>query len=124
MSTIVVVNDEPNILEIVQRLLEEEGYKVLGFAHGLEALAALGAAPADLVITDGSNHPISGVELVRQLRQVAHVPVIFLSAWTRELQAELRGTELEAQDYIELPFSADVLVQTVKSVLNHRPGAD
>jgi len=124
MRKIVVVNDEPNILKIVQTLLEEEGYNVRTFAHGLEALAAIELAPAELVITDGSNHPISGVELVRRLREVADVPVIFLSAWAQELQEELRKTEREAQDYIQLPFAADELTQKVRLVLAQRPARD
>lgn len=120
MSKIVVVNDEPNILEIVQSLLQEEGYSVRAFAHGFDALAAISAEPADLLITDGSNRPMTGVELVRRLREVSDVPVVFLSAWAREIEAELRGTELEAQDYIELPFSGAELVKRVWAVLERR----
>ena len=117
MSKIVVVNDEPNILEIVQSLLQEEGHSVRALAHGTEALAAISAEPADLLITDGSNHPMTGVELVRRLRHVSDVPVVFLCAWAQELREELRGTELEAQDYIELPFSGAELVKRVRAVL-------
>jgi two-component system OmpR family response regulator len=121
MNSIIVVNDEPNILKIVQNLLETEGYGVRAYPHGLEALAA---GPADLVITDGSNHPMSGVEFVRQLRRVSDVPVIFLSAWAQELREQLRGTELEAQGYIDLPFSTAELVQRVKLVLQHQAGRE
>jgi DNA-binding response OmpR family regulator len=121
MHAIVVVNDEPNILAIVQRLLEEHGYGVRAFAHGAEALVALGKAPADLVITDASNHPMSGVELVRRLRHLSDMPVIFLSAWAEDVEEQLRGTELAAQGYLNLPFSADQLLESVKSVLAHRP---
>lgn len=102
MNTIVVVNGEPSILEIVQRLLQVEGYHVRVFAHGLEALAAVNAEPADLLITDGSNYPMTGVELVRRLRHVSDVPVVFLTAWAWELREELRGTELEAHPFPEL----------------------
>lgn len=124
MHTIVVVNDEPNILEIVQSLLEEQGYGVRAFAHGAEALVALGKVPADLVITDASNHPMSGVELVRRLRHLTDVPIIFLSAWAEDVEEQLRGTELAAQGYLNLPFSADQLLQCVKLALEHRPGRD
>ncbi len=120
MRTIVVVNDEPNILEIVQSLLQEEGHSVRVFAHGPEALAAISAEPADLLITDGSNHPMPGVELVRRLGHVSDVPVVFLSAWAQELREELRGTELEAQDYIELPFSGAELTMRVRAVLEQQ----
>ena len=106
MSTIVVVNDEPN-----------------AFAHGPEALTAISAEPADL-ITDGSNHPMPGVELVRQLRHLSDVPVVFLSAWAQELREELRGTELEAQGYIDLPFSTDQLLEGVKTAMTHRRGRE
>ena len=122
MSTIIVVNDEPRILEMVRSLLEEEGHRVRAYPHGLEALAAVSAEPADLLMTDGSNHPMTGVELVRRLRHVSDVPVIFPSAWAQELQAELRGTLFEAQDYIDLPFAAAELVQRVKLVLRHQAG--
>lgn len=119
MSTIVIVNDEPNILEIVRSLLQAEGYRVRTFAHGPEALAAFGAEPADLLITDSSNHPMTGVELVRRLRHVSDVPVVFLSAWAQELREELRSTDLEALDYIELPFSGAQFVKRVRAVLEH-----
>lgn len=119
MHTIVVVNDEPNVLEIVQSLLEEQGYGVRAFAHGAEALVALGKTRADLVITDASNHPMSGVELVRRLRHLSDVPVMFLSAWAEDVEEQLRGTELAAQGYLNLPFSADQLLQRVKLVLEH-----
>jgi DNA-binding response OmpR family regulator len=59
---------------------------------------------------------------VRQLRRVSDVPVIFLSAWAQELREQLCGTELEAQGYIDLPFSAAELVQRVKLVLQHQAG--
>lgn len=122
MHAIVVVNDEPTILEIVQSLLEEEGYGVRAFAHGPEAMVALGQAPADLVITDASNHPMSGVELVRCLRHISEAPVIFLSAWAEDVEEQLRGTELAAQGYLDLPFSTEQLLESVKSVLAHRLG--
>ncbi|KAB2938012.1 MAG: response regulator [Hyphomicrobium sp.] len=124
MHTIVVVNDEPNILEIVQSLLAAQGYGVRAFAHGAEALVALGKAPADLVITDASNHPMSGVELVRRLRHLTDVPVIFLSAWAEDVEEQLRGTELAAQGYVELPFSTDQLLQVVERALAPRPAIE
>ena len=122
MSTVIVVNDEPRILEMVRSLLEEAGHCVRPFAHGPEALVALGGARADLIITDATNHPMSGVEFVRRLRHLADVPVIFLSAWAQEVQEELRGTDFEAQGYIDLPFSTQQLLEDVKTVLTHRPG--
>ena len=68
MGRIVIVNDEPNVLEVMMAVLEEDGHAVRGFAHGPEALAALEEGMTDLVITDCSNQPIDGVEFVRRLR--------------------------------------------------------
>jgi len=67
---------------------------------------------------------VGGVERVRRLREVADVRVIFLSAWAQELQEELRGTEREAQDYIQLPFAAAELTQSVRLVLEQRLARD
>ena len=121
MGRIVIVNDEPNVLEVMMAVLEEDGHAVRGFAHGREALTALEEEMADLVITDCSNHPIDGVEFVHRLRGWSDVPVVFVSAWAQEIEENLRGTRLEAQNYVQLPFSAEELTTKVRVALLERP---
>ncbi len=114
MSSIVVVNDEPNVLMFIRTFLEEDGHSVRAFAHAPEALAALQTEAADLVITDGTNWPINGIEFVRRLRSFSGVPIIFVSAWADELEEKLRGTKLEAYDYVQVPFARDDFVARVR----------
>jgi DNA-binding response OmpR family regulator len=79
--SIAVVNNEPALLEALKFNLERSGYRVQAYGNSADALDALIAFPADLVITDGSNSPFDGVELFRRLREHTNVPVIFVSAW-------------------------------------------
>jgi two-component system response regulator ChvI len=122
MPTIIVVNDEPRMRATVRRLLEAQGHRVCTFAHGPDALMALGEMDADLVITDASNHPMSGQEFLHRVHRLTGVPVIFLSAWAEDLEEQLRGTELAAEGYIQLPFATDQLLQAVTRVLAHPRG--
>jgi DNA-binding response OmpR family regulator len=87
---------------------------VRAFAHAPEALDALEQDAADLVITDGTNSPIDGIEFVRRLRTFSDTPVIFVSAWADEIEQKLRGTELEARDYIQVPFARANFVARVR----------
>jgi two-component system response regulator BaeR len=84
------------------------------------ALEGVGWSTVELVISDRTNFPMDGVEFVRRVRERSDVPVVFVSAWAAELEEELRGTELAADDYIQVPFSLSDAVARAGAVLAQR----
>ena len=118
MKTIAVINNERTIGEIVRFSLEQAGYRVRVYARGLDALEALVQEPPDLVMLDTYNPPLGGVALLRRLRQHCDTPVIFLSPHAEKIAKKLAGTPLEADDYIESPFSVVDMVQRVKAIID------
>jgi two-component system, OmpR family, response regulator ChvI len=115
-STIVVVDDERNILTSLGMALEAEGYKVRTYSDGAAALEALSREPADLAILDIKMPRMDGLELLRRLRQTTDIPVIFLTSKFEEID-ELFGLKMGADDYIAKPFSQRLVLERVKAVL-------
>src|ERR1700693_5139799 len=115
-STIVLVDDERNILTSLGMALEAEGYKVRTYSDGAAALEALSGEPADLAILDIKMPRMDGMELLRRLRQQPDMPVIFLTSKDEEID-ELFGLKMGADDYIAKPFSQRLVLERVKAVL-------
>ena len=115
-STVVLVDDERNILTSLRMALEAEGYKVRTYADGVAALEALTEEPADLGIFDIKMPRMDGMELLRRVRQHSDMPVIFLTSKDEEID-ELFGLKMGADDYIAKPFSQRLVVERVKAVL-------
>ncbi len=115
-STIVLVDDEQNILKSLRSALENEGYKVRTYPDGLAALEALTEEPADLGVFDIKMPRMDGMELLRRVRQSSDMPVIFLTSKDEEID-ELFGLKMGADDYIAKPFSLRLVVERVKAVL-------
>ena len=115
-STIALVDDERNITASLRMALEAEGYKVRTYGDGAEALAALSDEPADLGIFDIKMPKMDGMELLRRVRQMTDMPVIFLTSKDEEID-ELFGLKMGADDYIAKPFSQRLVVERVKAVL-------
>jgi two-component system, OmpR family, response regulator ChvI len=115
-STIVLVDDERNILTSLRLALEAEGYKVRTYNDGVSALEALTEEPADLGIFDIKMPRMDGMELLRRVRQQSDMPVIFLTSKDEEID-ELFGLKMGADDYIAKPFSQRLIVERVKAVL-------
>ena len=115
-STIVLVDDERNILTSLGIALEAEGYKVRTYSDGAAALEALSEEPADLAILDIKMPRMDGMETLRRLRQKSDMPVIFLTSKDEEID-ELFGLKMGADDFIRKPFSQRLLVERVKAVL-------
>ena len=123
-STIVLVDDERNILTSLGMALEAEGYKVRTYSDGAAALEALGEDSADLAILDIKMPRMDGMELLRRLRQQTDMPVIFLTSKDEEID-ELFGLKMGADDYIAKPFSQRLVLERVKAVLRrHQPKDD
>ncbi len=119
-ARILVVDDEPNIREVVERYLHREGYETIPAADGEEALAR--ASEADLIILDLMLPRIDGVEVCRRIRAESNVPIIMLTAKSEETDM-LVGLKLGADDYVRKPFSPRELVARVESVLRRVQGS-
>jgi two-component system response regulator ChvI len=121
MATIALVDDDKNILASVTMLLEQEGYHVRSYTDGASALSALTATPPDLAILDIKMPRMDGMEVLRRLRAVTEIPVIFLTSKDEEID-ELMGLNAGADDYIRKPFSQRLLLERVKALLRRAEG--
>jgi DNA-binding response OmpR family regulator len=116
VKTVLVVDDEPIVREVVVRYLEREGYRTLEAGDGDAARAALAQASPDLVVLDVMLPGADGLELCRWIRSTSQLPVIMLTARGEEAD-RIVGLELGADDYVTKPFSPRELAARVKSVL-------
>lgn len=125
MSTILVVDDEPELREMVRRYLEAEGFAVVEAADGDRALEAFAASAPDLVLLDVSMPGRDGFETLQELRRIATTPVIMLTARTEEIDRVV-GLTVGADDYVTKPFSPRELVARIRAVLRRSTltGAD
>ena len=114
--TIALVDDDQNILTSLSLALEAEGFAVRSYSNGAEALSALTARPADLVLLDIKMPRMNGVEMLTQLRRHSNVPVIFLTSKDEE-EDELEGLRSGADDYIKKPFSQSLLIERMRVLL-------
>jgi DNA-binding response OmpR family regulator len=118
---VLVVDDDPTVSDVVARYLEHAGYVVEVVADGRVALDKAVADPPDLVVLDLMLPGLDGLEVFRQLRAHAPVPVVMLTALGQEAD-RLVGLELGADDYMTKPFSPRELVLRVQSVLRRSAG--
>jgi DNA-binding response OmpR family regulator len=116
MKTILVVDDEPKIIQIARDYLEHAGFAVLAAGEGRTALAMARSAKPDLVILDLGLPGMDGLDVARTLRKDSNVPIIMLTARGEETD-KLVGLELGADDYVTKPFSPKELVARVRAVL-------
>ncbi len=119
MTRVLVVDDEPTILDSVGFTLEKEGFEVLSARDGTEALRLARDRRPDVVVLDVILPGLSGREVCRQLRAESDVPIIMLSARADEVDRVL-GLELGADDYVTKPFSLAELVSRVRALLRRR----
>lgn len=116
MPRILVVDDEPNIIELAKLYLEREGYQVEGVSTGQDALTRHSAGQPDLVVLDLMLPDIDGFEVCRQLRARGDVPILMLTARKEDVD-KIVGLELGADDYFTKPFNPRELVARVKAIL-------
>src|SRR5438105_11325768 len=116
MKTVLVVDDEPQIVQLVRDYLEHGGFKVLTAADGSAALRTASTQRPDLIILDLGLPGMDGLDVTRSLRRNGEVPIIMLTARTDESD-KLVGLELGADDYMTKPFSPKELVARVRAVL-------
>lgn len=120
-QTILVVDDEKRIADLVRAYLEEAGYRVVTATDGRQALFAARHEKPDLVILDLMMPEVDGWEFTRRFRQESDIPIIMLTARVEDLD-KILGLELGADDYVTKPFSPREVVARVRAVLR-RSGA-
>src|SRR6188508_92087 len=116
MTTILVVDDEPTIREIVVTYLKRDGYRTLEAADGDRARELIDTERPDLVVLDVMLPGTDGLELCRRIRAGSHLPVIMLTARGEESD-RIVGLDLGADDYVTKPFSPRELAARVRTVL-------
>ena len=123
MATVALVDDDRHILTSVSMALEAEGYGTQTYSDGATALQGLQDNPPDVAIFDIKMPRMDGMELLRRLRQISDLPVIFLTSKDDEID-ELFGLKMGADDFIRKPFSQRLLVERVKAVLRRSAPRD
>jgi len=122
MPTILIVDDEPKIVQLARDYLERAGFTVLTAADGAAALTTARSARPDLIVLDLGLPGRDGLDVTRLIRRESNVPIIMLTARGEESD-KLVGLELGADDYIVKPFSPKELVARVRAVLRRAEGA-
>ncbi|HEX3604532.1 MAG TPA: response regulator transcription factor, partial [Candidatus Dormibacteraeota bacterium] len=122
MRTILVVDDEPEIVRLVRDYLEHGGFAVVTASDGRGALEAARRRRPDLVILDLGLPGLDGLDVTRALRREGAVPIVMLTARGEESD-KLVGLELGADDYVTKPFSPKELVARVRAVLRRTEAA-
>jgi two-component system, OmpR family, alkaline phosphatase synthesis response regulator PhoP len=116
MSKILVIDDEPSIVNLVSAYLKPEGYEVYTASDGVAGLKAAKAYKPDLIVLDLMLPGMDGIELLSRLRRESEVYVILLTARTEETD-KIVGLSVGADDYVTKPFSPRELVARIKSAL-------
>lgn len=116
MTKILVVDDEPNIIELAKLYLEREGYQIEGVANGEDALARQSSWNPDLIILDIMLPDIDGFEVCRRIRTKSKVPILMLTARIEDTD-KIVGLEMGADDYLTKPYNPRELVARVKAIL-------
>jgi len=119
--TVLVVDDEPNILEPVKAYLEQQGFGVLTAERGQDALQL--ACKADIILLDLMLPDISGEDVCRKIRETSKVPIIMLTAKAAE-SSQLNGLSMGADDYVTKPFSLKLLAARIEAVLRRLPESE
>ena len=115
-TRILLVEDEPSLVETVRYALEREGFGVTVARDGREALDRFAAEPPDLVILDLMLPAVSGLDVCRRIRESSMVPIVIVTAKDAEAD-KVAGLELGADDYVTKPFSVRELVSRVRANL-------
>jgi DNA-binding response OmpR family regulator len=116
MATILVVEDERDLNNLVRRHLEDEGHRVVQAFDGLAAVQAAQAERLDLVVLDWMLPRLDGLEVCRRVRRESIVPILMLTARSEEIDRVL-GLEVGADDYLTKPFSIRELLARVRAIL-------
>ena len=115
-GTILVVDDDPHIREVVRFALDKSGFATAEAGDGKDALRAFGERKADLIVLDVGMPELDGLGVCREIRKSSDVPILFLSSHDAEVD-RIVGLEIGGDDYVAKPFSPRELVARVKVIL-------
>jgi DNA-binding response OmpR family regulator len=115
-TTILAADDDPQLLRLVMRNLQFEGYEVLPASNGQQALEEIEAHVPDLVLLDVMMPKMDGFTVCQHVREFSSVPIIIVTARGQD-QDKVRGLDLGADDYLTKPFSVDEMLARVRAVL-------
>ncbi len=121
-QTILVVDDEPQLVKVLRGYLEQVGFRVVTAGDGPMALAQYKHEKPDLVLLDLNLPGMDGIDVARRLRALSNVPIIMVTARVEETD-RLIGLELGADDYVTKPFSPREVVARVRAVLRRSESA-
>lgn len=116
MKTILIVEDEPKLLEVVSSYLKNEGFHTLEALNATDALKRMNKDSIDFVVLDLMLPDMSGEELCQRIRQAHTIPILMLTAKVKE-EDRINGLALGADDYMAKPFSPRELVMRIKTIL-------
>ena len=122
MSTVLIIEDEPELVKVLRAYLEQAGFTVLIAYRGDSGLSTWEHKRPDLVILDLNLPGIDGLDVAREIRRKSSTPVIMLTARIEEAD-QLVGLELGADDYITKPFSPRIVVARVRALLRRAEAA-
>jgi CheY-like chemotaxis protein len=123
MAKILVVDDEPDIVRVVVKIMEARGHTVTTAADGPEALERVSSDPPDVVILDLNLPRMDGWEVCKRLKTgdgTKHIPVVMMTAAYVSVEDADKGTELGADEYVVKPFLREVLIHNVERLLESR----
>lgn len=115
-ETVLVVDDDSALLEVMTIMLSSEGYRVLSAEDGDEALRLFEREEPEMVVLDIMLPKVSGFEVLKELREQSEVPVVMLTAKSQSVD-KVVGLELGADDYITKPFDTKELLARVKAIM-------
>jgi two-component system alkaline phosphatase synthesis response regulator PhoP len=116
MATILIIEDEPELVKVLRSYLELAGYTVLAAGRGDTGLSTWEHMRPDLVLLDLNLPGLDGLDVAREIRRKSDTPIIMLTARVEEMD-ELIGLEIGADDYLPKPFSPRVVVARVRALL-------
>ena len=121
MKRILIVEDEPDIQELLRAYLEDAGYQTAVAGDGVAALALFGGQPFDLVLLDLMLPKIDGFGVCELIRQQSQIPILMLTALDGE-ESQLRGFGMDIDDYVTKPFSPVELTARVDALIRRSSG--
>ena len=121
MRKILIIEDEPDIQELLAAYLRDAGYEIVIAGDGVEALAQFQQGAFDMVLLDLMLPKIDGFGVCELIRRESSVPILMLTALDGE-QEQLRGFQMEIDDYVTKPFSMPILLQKIRAILRRTAG--
>ena len=123
MATVLVVDDEPEIRTSIHGILAEEGLRVLEAADGRQALDIIRRENPELVILDIWMPEIDGLQVLQEIKDASGTPAVVMISGHGNIETAVKATKLGAFDFIEKPFSLDLLLRVVNRALDHQASA-